>query len=157
MNIDNNNFSDKQYFVNLLTALNENNNLVLDEFKKLYVITNMHPNSQEYQQLFENCKSNIDTNQSKLFTISNDIQSNTNKLNQILIKLNEQIKVERKKNKELKTKLGMVEHKNNSASEMINNYKEMYDSKYLRNWSLILSTFICIYAINLVYKKQNIV
>jgi hypothetical protein len=37
---------------------------------------------------------------------------------------------------------------------MINDYREIYDIKYLRNWGLFLSTIICIYTISVVYKKQ---
>ena len=152
----NHKFIEKQQYVESLNTLNDSINLILDEFKKLYVITNMHPTNQEYQQLFENCKANINQIQAKLFTISNDIQSDTNKINSLLLKLDSSIKVERTKNKELKRKLGIVEHKNNSASEMIDNYKEMYDSTYLRNWSLSLSTILCIITIGTVYKKQGV-
>ena len=147
-------FMSKQQYDELLGNITDSLNLILDEFKKLYVITNMHPNNQEYQQLFENCKTNLNTIQSKLFTVSNDIQSDTNKINALLLELNSLIKIERKNNKELRRKLGMVEHKNNSAFEMIDNYKEMYDSNYLRNWSLVLSTALCIFTIGVVYKKQ---
>lgn len=150
------NFLEKQQYINSLNALNDSLKLILDEFAKLYVITNMHPSNQEYQQLFENSKANISQIQAKIFTTSNDIQSNTNKLNELLLKLDALIKVERKKNKILKKKLGIVEHKNNAASEMIYNYKEIYNSNYLRNWGLILSTFLCIYTISSVYKKQGV-
>lgn len=154
LNNINEQFMSKQQYDELLGNITDSLNLILDEFKKLYVITNMHPNNQEYQQLFENCKTNLNTIQSKLFTVSNDIQSDTNKINALLLELDSKIKIERKNNKELKRKLGMVEHKNNSAFEMIDNYKEMYDSNYLRNWSLVLSTALCIFTIGVVYKKQ---
>ncbi len=154
LNNINEQFMSKQQYDELLGNITDSLNLILDEFKKLYVITNMHPNNQEYQQLFENCKTNLNAIQSKLFTVSNDIQSDTNKINALLLELDSKIKIERKNNKELRKKLGMVEHKNNSAFEMIDNYKEMYDSNYLRNWSLVLSTALCIFTIGVVYKKQ---
>ncbi len=154
LNNINEQFMSKQQYDELLGNITDSLNLILDEFKKLYVITNMHPNNQEYQQLFENCKTNLNAIQSKLFTVSNDIQSDTNKINALLLELDSKIKIERKNNRELKRKLGMIEHKNNSAFEMIDNYKEMYDSNYLRNWSLVLSTALCIFTIGVVYKKQ---
>jgi hypothetical protein len=149
-------FIEKNQYVESLNTLNDSINLILDEFKNLYVITNMHPDNQEYQQLFENCKANINQIQGKLFTITNNIQSDTNKINSSLLEVDTSIKVERNTNKELKQKLGIIEHKNNSASEMIDNYKEMYDSNYLRNWSLSLSTILCIITIGIVYKKQGV-
>ncbi len=154
LNNINEQFMSKQQYDELLGNITDSLNLILDEFKKLYVITNMNPNNQEYQQLFENCKTNLNAIQSKLFTVSNDIQSDTNKINALLLELDSKIKIERKNNRELKRKLGMIEHKNNSAFEMIDNYKEMYDSNYLRNWSLVLSTALCIFTIGMVYKKQ---
>ena len=57
---------------------------------------------------------------------------------------------------EFKKQLGIVESTNNSAYEMINDYKEIYNIKYLRNWALILSTFLCIYTISIVFKKQGV-
>ena len=149
-------FIEKNQYVESLNTLNDSINLILDEFKNLYVITNMHPDNQEYLQLFENCKANINQIEAKLFTITNNIQSDTNKINSSLLEIDTSIKVERNTNKELKQKLGIIEHKNNSASEMIDNYKEMYDSNYLRNWSLSLSTILCIITIGIVYKKQGV-
>ena len=149
-------FIEKNQYVESLNTLNDSINLILDEFKNLYVITTMHPGNQEYLQLFENCKANINQIEAKLFTITNNIQSDTNKINSSLLEIDTSIKVERNTNKELKQKLGIIEHKNNSASEMIDNYKEMYDSNYLRNWSLSLSTILCIITIGIVYKKQGV-
>ena len=149
-------FTEKKQYVESLNTLNDSINLILDEFKNLYVITTMHPDNQEYLQLFENCKANINQIQAKLFTITNNIQSDINKINSSLLELDASIKVERNTNKELKQKVGIIEHKNNSASEMIDNYKEMYDSNYLRNWSLSLSTILCIITIGIVYKKQGV-
>jgi len=60
---------------------------------------------------------------------------------------------ERDKNKKLRQKLGMVEDKNNSSLEMINDYKEIYQINYLRNWALFLSTIICIFTIKTIYKN----
>ena len=63
---------------------------------------------------------------------------------------------EKEKNIELKKKLGIVEDQNNASSEMINDYKNIYDKKYLRNWALILSCLICFAAINSTYRKPMI-
>jgi hypothetical protein len=64
------------------------------------------------------------------------------------------IRKEREKNKELKHKLNFVEHKNNASTELISDYKKMYDYGYLRNWSLIISIVVSISLIKNIYKKQ---
>ena len=74
-------------------------------------------------------------------------------LNKKLFTLDILIRREKERNKELKRKLGIVEHKNNASSEMISNYKEMYDSGYLRNWGLLLSIFVGIFTIKNVYSN----
>ena len=146
-------FKKPQEYTDKLDELSGGVNLLLDEFKKIYIIAKMHPNNEDIQDRYQDMISNINQLQSKMFSVSNDVQVNINDINQKLLSLNVMIEKERNKNKELRKKLGMVEHKYNSASEMINDYKEIYDTKYLRNWALFLSTVICIFAISSVYKK----
>jgi len=148
------NLKNPEEYINKLDELNGGTSLLLDEFKKIYIIAKMHPNNEDIQERYQDMITNINQLQAKLFSVSNDVQVNINDINQKMLELDVLIRREREKNKELRKKLGMVEHKNNSASEMISDYKEMYDIKYLRNWALFLSTFICIFAIGSVYKKQ---
>jgi vacuolar-type H+-ATPase subunit I/STV1 len=127
--------------------------LLLIEFKKVYVIVKMHPTNEEYQTQYQNIVNNLASILSKLFSISNDIQLNIDKINKKLFEYDVLIRREREKNKELKKKLGIIENKSNAASEMIHDYKDIYDKGYLRNWSLLLSSIICILAIGNIYKK----
>ena len=127
---------------------------ILDDFKKYYVFYNKNPEYPEYQQMFENIKNNLNKLNSKLFSLSNEIDVNTDEINKKLIALNLMIRKEREKNKELKHKLNFVEHKNNASTELISDYKKMYDYGYLRNWSLIISIVVSISLIKNIYKKQ---
>ena len=103
--------------------------------------------------MFNNAKSNITQVVSDLFTLENAVQSNTNKINKALVDLNVLIKAEKDKNRELKRKLGITETENNAAMELIDNYKEMYDSGYLRNWGLGISILFGLMIISKVYKS----
>lgn len=150
------NFMNPNQFNEKIKQLEESVNLVLDEFKKIYVLSKMYPENQEYQQQYENMIGGLNQIQSKLFTLDNDVQINIDKLNKAMITLDIEIKREREKNKNLKKKLGIVENKTNASSEMINNYNEIYDIRYLRNWALTLSTIICIITISSVFKKQGV-
>lgn len=127
--------------------------LLLNEFKKLYVITNMHPTNEEYQTQYQNVINSLAEILSKLFSVSNDVQVNIDNLNKKLFEFDILIRQEKDKNKELKRKLGIVENKSNAASEMISDYKDIYDKRYLRNWSLLLSSIVCLVAIGTIYKK----
>jgi hypothetical protein len=150
------NYVNPAQYTNKMNEINGGVDILLDEFKKIYVITKMHPNNEEYKQKYENIVSSFTQIQSKLFTITNDVQVNINELNKKLHELDVLIKIERKKNKELKKKLGIVEIENNSSSEMIDNYKTIYDTKYLQNWALLLSIIVCIITIGVTYKKQDV-
>jgi len=127
---------------------------ILEEFKKYFVFYNKNPEYQEYQQIFENIKGNINNLNTSLFSISNDIQKNTDNLNRDLIKFNHLIIKEREKNKELKKKLGIVENRNNASEELIDDYREIYNYNYLRNWGLSISILISLSFISNVYKNK---
>jgi chromosome segregation ATPase len=132
---------------------NQKINFLLNDFKDKYVASKMYSEDEETQNNFQNIVSNIQQLQNNLVTTSREIQETTNQLNESMMKFNLSIQQEKKINKELKRKLGVVESKNNSASEMIDDYRDMYDISYLRNWSLILSSIACIYTIHIVYKN----
>lgn len=147
------NFIDSEKYKEQMHQLDSSIHLLLNEFKKLYVITTMHPTNEEYQVQYKNVINNLSEILSKLFSISNDVQVNTDNINKEFFKLDASIKKEREKNKELKRRLGIVENENNAVHEMINDYKDIYDKRYLRNLSLLLSSIICILAISKIYKK----
>jgi hypothetical protein len=139
-----------------LDVLNGSVKLLLDEFAKLYIITKMHPANEEYQQQYANMVSGLNQIQSKLFSASNDVQGNIDKVNKLMFQLDIEIKKEREKNKDLKRKLGIVENKSNASSEMIDDYTQIYDERYLRNWALGLSTLICIITIGTLFKNKGV-
>jgi len=154
-NIDEN-FMKPEQFDEKLDVLNGSVNLLLDEFKKIYIISKMHPANQEYQQQYANMVAGLDQLQSKLFSASNDVQVNIDNINKAMIALDIHIRKEREKNRELKVKLGIIENKSNASSEMIDDYTQIYDKRYLRNWALGLSTIICIMTIGSLFKKQGV-
>jgi hypothetical protein len=157
MELGNNSYEDKfiksAIFKDKINDLTSGIDILLDEFKKLYVIVNMHPNNQEYQQQYQNIVNNLGSVMSKMFSVSNDIQINVNNINKKLLEYDVLIREEKKINKDLKINLGIVENKNNASYEMITDYKDIYEKRYLRNWSLILGSILGLIAISRVYKK----
>jgi len=115
---------------------------ILKDYQKYYVFYYKNPESQEYHQMFENIQKNLNTINSELFVISNEVDSNTNLMNNQLFELDVAIQQEKKSNFKLKSSLGIVENKYNASNELITNYKEIYNSKYFRNWGLFLSILI---------------
>ena len=126
---------------------------ILDEFKKYYVFFNKNPEFDEYEQMFQNVKGNLNKINSELFLLSNEVQVNINFLNKHFLQLDILIKDAKEKNKKLKKKLNIVENKSNAASEMIDDYREMYETGYLRNWGLLLSTGVVLITISKLFNK----
>lgn len=149
------NFPDSSKFRQQLKTMNSQLPAILDDFKKYYVLINKNPDYPDYQQMYQNIQSNLNSINSDLFMLSNDVQSNTDNMNKTLFKLNTKIKEEKKENSRLKKKLGIVEHKVNASSELISDYIELYDLGYLQNWGLLLSIVAVIAIISKMYKPQT--
>ena len=81
------NFKSAQQFSNQLNLLQEQLPPILDDFEKYYVFYNMNPSNNEYQQMFENIKNNLDTINSKMFMLSNSIEKETDDINKKLLSL----------------------------------------------------------------------
>jgi hypothetical protein len=138
----NDNYKKPEALREKLKTLNQQLPAILNDFKKYYVFFNKNPENPEYQNLFENIKNNLTKIGSDLFVLSNDVESSTGEINKKLFALNILIQKEKERNRELKRKLGIAEHKNNAATELIYDYKNMYSEEYLRNWSLFFSILL---------------
>ena len=147
-----NSYPDASGFGQRLETLQSQLPAVLEDFKKYYVLYNTDPDYSEYQTLFENIKNNLISINSDLFTLSNEVQTNIDSLNSGFLALNSVIEKEKEKNRKLKFDLGIAENENNAASEMIYDYKKMYETGYLRNWGLFISIFVVGYSISKLYK-----
>jgi len=144
-------------FKQQLDALQGGMQVVLEEFLKAYVLAKMHPANEAIQDQYQATVSSINQLQATLFSLSNEVDGSVKTVNNQLLERNKTIQQEKKKNRELKKKLGITENKNKSATEMIQDYEEMYDLTYLRNWALFVSTLGCLWVIHRVYKTPTMV
>jgi translation initiation factor 2B subunit (eIF-2B alpha/beta/delta family) len=147
-------FTSPVEFKEKLNSSDQGLHLILDDFKKIFLLVKTYPENQEYQQQFSNVINNLKKIVSTQFSLSNDVQVSINEISQRLNKLDEAISKEKKKNKDLKVKLGIVGNQTNTSYEMINNYRDIYDIRYLRNWALILSAISCVITIGIIFKKR---
>lgn len=136
------NFTKPENLMVELQVLQQQAPSILDEFKKAYLFYNKNPQNIEYEQTLQNAKSHLNSINSKIFEVSNEVQTNTDQINKKLLILDLLIKKAKDKNRELKRKLYVVDHKYNVSDEMINDYKLIYNTGYLRNWGLLLSIVI---------------
>ena len=135
-------FEKPEMFSQKIETLQQQLPTILDEFNKYFVLYNIDPSYPEYGNMFNNIKQHLNSLSASLFVVSNDVDANTDEINKAFKKLDILITIERKKNRELRRKLGIIEDENNNSKELIDNYNEIYDTDYLRNWALFLSTIV---------------
>jgi hypothetical protein len=127
-----------QVFLSQINTLKEKLPAILDDFKKYYIFYNKNPEYNEYQQMFESIKGNLQNINSELFMTTNNIEKGTEDINSKLQIINKLITKEKIKNRKLKRQLGIVEKKYNGSDELISDYKEMYNLDYLNNFALFM-------------------
>jgi hypothetical protein len=145
------NISNPNKFKTKLQALKQQYPAVLEDFKNYYVFYNKNPESPEYQQMYANIQSNLSKVSADLHDILVNIEYLANQLNDKVLCLNAAIVQEKRKNRMLKRRLGIVEEKSNAADELIYDYKNIYDEGYLRNWALIISIIVAFIAVKNMY------
>ena len=154
-NVDIQDLPNANIFLSKVSVLSNQLPAILDDFKKYYVFYNKTPEYDEYKQMFENIKANLNTTNSSLAKINKSVDSATEDINEKLVTLNKLIRRERIKNRLLKRRLGREEEKYNGTDEMISNYKEMYEINYLRNWAMFLGILIVSIAISKVFNNTS--
>lgn len=140
---------------NKLETLKSQMPAILSDFKKYYILYNKDTTNNEYTTLFLNITSNLENVNTNLTLLSNEVQVDINKINKELISLNSLIEEEKTTYKNLNSKLGIVEHKNNATTELITDYKQMYEYGYLRNWGLFFSIVLAGYTISKVFTNNT--
>jgi hypothetical protein len=148
---DFNSFTQPASFLAKLKPLHEKLPSILEDFIKYFVFYNRNPEVNEYQQLFDNIKGNLQSLNSGLFMETNNIEKMTEIINEKLLELDKLIMKEKKMNRELKRRLGIVENTYNGSDEMIHNFKDMYELQYLTNFA----TFAGIVVLGTLLFKPN--
>jgi hypothetical protein len=135
-----------------LNVLNGKFYSILDDFKKYYIFFNKNPEVDEYQQMFSNIKDNIESINSKLFTINTNLQQTVDDINIKIQQINIEIQKEKTKNLELKNNVGIINNKRTSSGILIDNYKELYNNTYYFNISIVFGILIILF---LFYKYKS--
>jgi DNA repair exonuclease SbcCD ATPase subunit len=144
-------------FNNKIKTLQEKLPAILDDFKKYYVFFNKNPTYSEYQQIYENLKDNLNTISNELITITNDVEKNTKNIGEFLLKINQSIEKEKNKNIKLKSIESNINNSYNGSRVMINEYKEMYNSKYYNNIFMFIGIIISGATLVKVFANKNAV
>jgi hypothetical protein len=144
-------------FNNKINTLQEKLPAILDDFKKYYVFFNKNPTYSEYGKIYENLKNNLNTISNELLTITIDIDKNTKNIGEFLLKINQSIEKEKNKNIKLKSIESNINNSYNGSRIMIDEYKEIYNSKYYNNIFMCIGIIISGTALVKVFTNRNVV
>lgn len=131
---DNISYCDKYInYSNNLQSLQDKLSPILDDFLKYYVFFNKNPTYNEYQNIYNNLLSNLDSINSELFEISKNVSSDTENFNESLVHLNNLIKQEKLKYTSLNSQVSNYTNNYNASTELIKDFKYIYNLNYLKN------------------------
>jgi hypothetical protein len=118
---------------NKVITLQEKLPSILEDFKKYYVFYNKNPTYSEYQTIYQNIVSNINSLASDLISISTETEKNVQTISDVLIKINTLIENEKNKNNELKSIESNINNQYNGSKIMVYEYKQIYNENYIKN------------------------
>ena len=123
---------------------------VLDDFKKYYIYYNKNPESNEFQNYYANSKSNLQTLNQNIFSLTNSIQKNIIDLDKENTYMNKQIVILKKKFEKMVKLQHNLEMTEDGSEQLINDSKELYNEQYHKNVILFLALLL---LISLSYKS----
>jgi hypothetical protein len=115
---------------------------VLDDFKKYYVFYNKNPTYTEYQTILENLKSDLNSMNSELFKISNNVEQNIKSISKNFNELNKLIQKEKAKNTRLMFVYNDFKKNYNGSKLMIDEYKQIYNEKFMNNCFIFIGIIV---------------
>jgi CCR4-NOT transcriptional regulation complex NOT5 subunit len=127
---------------NKVTILEERLPAVLDDFKKYYVFFNKNPTYSEYQNIYNNLQDNLNSINTELLEISNTTQKNSKNISDYLIKLNQSIEEEKKKNRRFKLLENKITNNYGDSKIMIDEYKQLYNDDYIKNVLIVFGILV---------------
>ena len=114
----------------------------LDDFKKYYVYYNKNPEVNEFQNYYENSKSQLQTMSRELFLITNNIDKNIEILDKNMSTIGVKLEDEKKLNGELKKISYNLENTQNGSVILIDDSKGNYNMQYYNNWEMLFGIII---------------
>jgi len=137
-----------------LQTIGEKFNFALDEFSNTYVNYKLYPDYQDYQKFYLNSKGNVESLQAEVFTATNDVQKNIEKLNDLTREINQKINSEKIKNTDLTKYLNDVMSDSDSSDLLMNESKSLYLKKYISNITLLIGSILLLFSLFKVYGKS---
>jgi hypothetical protein len=128
----------------------------LDDYKKYYVYYNKNPEVSEFQNYYENSKSQIRSISRDLVNVTKEINDEIDYLDEYMSKVNVSISKEREKNMKIKRLLANIKNTENGSEILIDDSKKEYNTQYYINVELVIGIFILGSALAVFFKKKAV-
>jgi hypothetical protein len=150
-------YPDPKIFFEKLDELKHKLPPVFESFEKSFILYNNNSDDNEYEQIFNNDKANLEGIISDQFLLENTVTTTINDVNSDLARLYMEIEVLKKENQYLKKTMKAFDQRANTTDEMFDNHKEFYEIQYLRNWATALSIVISLGIMTSVFAPAAVV
>ena len=141
------NKNQKNYLENYNTRLNilkKRNNSSLERFEEVYPYFKVYKDSNKYQIKMESVKTEINSVNSDIFLMENEIDKKILNINEMIQRLNKQLKNEKKKNAILKKKKDNLEEGVLTSDQLFEDSLQTYQTNVLDIFLYLFAyLFIC--------------
>ena len=125
----------------------------LDDFKKYYVYFNKNPEVNEFQNFYENSKSQLQTMSRELFLTTNNINKNMVALDTLVSSISTQLDDEEELYNQLMELLENIDNTQDGSQILINDSKKKYNDQYYKNVEIFIGIIIGIMLLVKLFKK----
>ena len=131
-------------YSNRLNILKKRNNSSLERFEEIYPYFKVYKDSNKYQIKMESVKTEINSVNSDIFLMENEIDKKILSINEMIQRLNKQLKNEKKKNDILKKKKKNLEKGVLTSNQLFEDSLQTYQTNVLDIFLYLFAyLFIC--------------
>ena len=126
---------------------------VLDDYKKYYVYYNKNPEVNEFQNYYSNSKNQLQIISKKLYSITDEIKANIEKLDKDMLLVATNLEEEKDKNDKLTILYNNLDNTQNGSEILITDTKSEYNKQYYTNINFFIGILIISSLLVKTFKK----
>ena len=150
-----NNVNFKKYETKITNLKNQFFSL-LDDFQKYYIFYNKNPENDEYQKMYSDIKGNVQSSISELFSITNEIELNTEHINSNIQTVKTSLDSEKETNTNLKKRIGYMDGITQGSVILNETTKELNTEQYVFIIVLVIGIIGTLITLYYVYIKNKL-
>jgi hypothetical protein len=141
-----------QFVVSKIFTIKEQFFSVLDDFKKNYILYKKNPDYSEYENAYNENKSQLQGLQKTMFSINNSIQSSTEKISDVKSSLELKLEGLKEQIDNLEIITASLGQNGDSSEVMKDDFVILYNYQYLQNFCLFIGCVIVVILFGALFK-----